>query len=85
MSLEGTAAGIAAAAGFSTIAIGLGQANYAEAGVCAAAAVMANIFESFLGALEQGKLPWLSNDMVNALQICVAAALAIVAKQQLLA
>lgn len=41
-----------------------------------AAAFLANLFESWLGAVAQGRLPWLTNDLVNVLQICVAAALA---------
>ena len=41
-----------------------------------AAAALANLFESWLGATAQGKVAWLSNDVVNVLQISVAAALA---------
>lgn len=41
-----------------------------------AAAFVANIFESWLGATVQGRLPWLSNDLVNVLQISLAAAMA---------
>lgn len=40
------------------------------------AAFLANIFESWLGATVQGRLPWLSNDLVNVVQISLAAALA---------
>ena len=40
------------------------------------AAFLANVFESWLGATVQGRLPWLSNDLVNVLQISLAAALA---------
>ena len=43
----------------------------------AAAAVVANTFESYLGAIVQGKVEWLTNDLVNIIQISVAAALAI--------
>lgn len=42
-----------------------------------AAAFLANVFESWLGAAVQGRLPWLTNDLVNVLQICLAAALAV--------
>ena len=52
--------------------------------VVAAAAVVANTFESYLGAVVQGKVEWLSNDIVNVIQICVAAALAVTAKAVLL-
>lgn len=41
-----------------------------------AAAFVANLFESWLGATAQGRLAWLSNDVVNVLQISVAALLA---------
>lgn len=41
-----------------------------------AAAFLANIFESWLGATVQGRLPWLSNDLVNVVQISLAAGLA---------
>lgn len=40
------------------------------------AAALANLFESWLGATAQGKVEWLSNDLVNVLQISLAAALA---------
>ena len=41
-----------------------------------AAAFLANLFESWLGAAAQGKVSWLNNDLVNVLQISVAAVLA---------
>lgn len=41
------------------------------------AAALANLFESWLGATAQGKVEWLSNDLVNVLQISLAAALAV--------
>ena len=40
---------------------------------CAAAAVVANIFESWLGAVEQGRVAWLTNDAVNVAQTALAA------------
>jgi len=53
--------------------------TWQEAGVVAGAATAANLFESFLGAILQGQAgsEWLSNDVVNMIQICLAAALAI--------
>ena len=46
----------------------------------AASAMVANLFESFLGAILQGQegSEWLSNNVVNMIQICLAAAVAIV-------
>ena len=43
------------------------------------AATLANLFESYLGATLQGKQQWLwlTNDVVNMIQISVAAAIAI--------
>lgn len=46
--------------------------------VVAGAAVIANLFESYLGAALQGKALWMSNDIVNGIQICVAACIALV-------
>ena len=50
-----------------------------DAAVLVAATVLANTFESYLGAALQGKegAEWLTNDVVNAIQICLASALAI--------
>ncbi len=53
------------------------QVTLGDAAVVAAAAAAANLFESLLGAAVQGQVAWLSNDVVNALQISVAAALAV--------
>jgi uncharacterized membrane protein len=48
--------------------------------VITAAAFLANLFESYLGAVVQGRMEWLNNDMVNVIQISVAAGLAVLAK-----
>jgi len=52
-----------------------------SAGIATAAAVVANLFESYLGAASQGHLDWLSNDAVNMIQICVAAGVALLLLQ----
>lgn len=51
----------------------------------AAAATVANLFESFLGAILQGRegSEWLNNDAVNMIQICAAAGLAIACSMSL--
>ena len=54
------------------------QVSVQEVAVVSGAAIIANLFESFLGAALQGKAQWLSNDIVNAIQICLAASLALV-------
>lgn len=56
------------------------QVDLQGALICACAATAANIFESWIGASSQGKVEWLTNDTVNMIQICAAAALACTAK-----
>jgi len=58
--------------------VGTLQVTMQGAGVVAAAAIVANLFESFLGAALQGKALWLTNDIVNAIQISLAASIALV-------
>ena len=77
VSLEGTVAGLAAAAALSALAMGLGQIDARGVAVATACAFASNTFESMLGAVVQDKVEWLTNDVVNAIQICVAAALAV--------
>ncbi len=45
---------------------------------CVLAAFAANTAESIVGATVQGRVAWLTNDVVNGLQITLAAALAII-------
>lgn len=59
------------------------QATPADVALITAAAFIANVFESYLGASLQGKVEWLNNDIVNVLQISVAAALAVLGKYYL--
>ena len=85
VSAEGTIAGILASFLFAGIAVVLGEAKVAgqspfvAAGICAFAAFVATSFESALGALMQGRKgwEWLTNDVVNAIQIALAAIVAI--------
>ncbi|GIL95340.1 hypothetical protein Vretimale_1383 [Volvox reticuliferus] len=80
VSLEGTVAGMIAALLFAATALVIGQVpTFAAAGVVTAAATVANLAESYLGASAQGRVAWLSNDVVNMLQISLAAIVAIVA------
>ncbi|PSC67705.1 integral membrane [Micractinium conductrix] len=76
VSLEGTAAGLAAGSGVGGLAYALGQVDARGAAAVAAASFLANVFESWLGATVQGRVPWLTNDLVNVVQISVAAAAA---------
>jgi uncharacterized membrane protein len=59
------------------------QTTPSDAVLVTAAAFLANVFESYLGAVIQGKVEWLNNDLVNVIQISVAAALAVLAKYYL--
>ncbi len=51
--------------------------NGAGAVIVVLAAFLANLFESFLGATTQGGNDWLTNDVVNMIQISFAAVLGI--------
>ncbi|KAL6748616.1 integral membrane protein DUF92-domain-containing protein [Haematococcus lacustris] len=79
VSAEGTAAGVMAALLIAGLAWGLGQVSWEGCLIVAAAAVVANLFESYLGAVVQGRVVWLTNDLVNMIQISVAAGLALAA------
>ncbi|WIA15208.1 hypothetical protein OEZ85_001887 [Tetradesmus obliquus] len=83
VSLEGTMAGLGAAAAYAAVATAIGQTTPSDAVLVTAAAFLANVFESYLGAVIQGKVEWLNNDLVNVIQISVAAALAVLAKYYL--
>jgi uncharacterized protein (TIGR00297 family) len=79
VSLEGTLAGVGASLFFAGVAAALGQADVRGAAVCVFAAFVATTLESWLGATTQGEagFEWLTNDVVNAAQIVVAAAIAV--------
>lgn len=69
MSAEGTAAGLVAAVGMALLGAAFKLVSVEHAAAVAFAAALANIGESFVGALLQGKVPWLTNDVVNASQV----------------
>lgn len=76
VSLEGTAGGVVTAVLYSAIAMPLGLVDMQGAAICALAATMSNIVESYVGALAQSKTQWMTNDVVNVIQISLAAAVA---------
>ena len=80
VSTEGSLAGLVAAAAVTGAAVLIGMIPPKAAVAACLAAVAANVFESWLGATAQsgreGAALKLSNDAVNAIQICVAAGLA---------
>lgn len=78
VSLEGTAAGVAASALMAAVAAGSGLVGGLEgAGACVVAAFAANWVESVLGATLQDDVPWLTNDIVNVINTAVGAVLAV--------
>jgi uncharacterized protein (TIGR00297 family) len=81
VSAEGSGAGIVISALFALLAVSIGQlASFVEVGVCVVAAFVATSFESMLGAVVQGKkgFDWLTNDVVNGIQITLASVIAVV-------
>lgn len=82
ISLEGTAASLGGGLLMALLALALGLLPFgAFSGwatlLVAAVALLATLLESCIGATLQGRLPWLSNELVNALQTAIAALLAI--------
>ena len=79
VSLEGTVAGIGASLGFAGVAAAAGQVDLTGALIATLAAFIATTAESWLGATTQGEagFEWLTNDVVNAVQITLAAAVAV--------
>lgn len=76
VSAEGTMAGIAAALTYALLALVVGQVSLQGTAICTVAATIANILESYIGATSQDSVDWLTNDVVNVVQICIAAAIA---------
>lgn len=77
VSLEGTLAGMAASLLFAGIAYATRLVTARGLLIVAAASTAANLFESYLGALVQGRVTWLTNDLVNVIQISLASVLAL--------
>jgi uncharacterized protein (TIGR00297 family) len=79
VSLEGTVAGIGASLFFAGVAAAMGQVDGTGAFIATFAAFVATTAESWLGATTQGEegFEWLTNDVVNAVQITLAAVLAV--------
>jgi uncharacterized protein (TIGR00297 family) len=83
VSLEGTLAGIAAAAGVSLLAGGVGGSNLIRftpwlwIGICWIAGVAATTAESWIGVKLQPHYAWMTNELVNGIQTTLAAVLAL--------
>lgn len=79
VSVEGTLAGVGASLGFAGVALALGQVDGGGALIATLAAFVATTLESWLGATTQGRegFEWLTNDVVNGIQIVIAAGIAV--------
>lgn len=77
VSLEGTAASALGSLLMTLVMVALGLLDSVEAaGVVVVVGFIATLLESLLGAVGQGRWPWLSNELVNGLQTAWAAGLA---------
>ena len=77
VSLEGTVASAAGSVLMTGVAAGLALIPAgAVAWSVAVVGLLATLLESVLGALVQDRTPWLTNELVNALQTAAAAVLA---------
>ncbi len=77
ISLEGTLASVVGSALMTVLVLALGLiASPADAALVASVGVVATLLESVLGALVQGRVAWLSNEMVNGIQTALAALMA---------
>ena len=77
VSLEGTAASALGSLLMTLVMVALGLIPSAEAAaVVVVVGFIATLLESLLGAVGQGRWPWLSNELVNGLQTAWAAGLA---------
>ena len=80
ISVEGTLASVLGSAVMALVGLGLGLLDgYAAVILVALAGLAATLVESLIGATLQGRLDWLTNEMVNGLQTAVAALMAMAA------
>lgn len=77
VSLEGTLAGIVASAAIALLGWSLGLIDLVGVGLCVVAAFVATNAESAIGATLQGKVSWLTNEVVNAINTAIGAIVAI--------
>ena len=78
ISLEGTAASLAGGLAMASLMLMLGLIEGGRAWLLVSlVALVATLIESYIGALAQRRCPWLSNELVNAIQTSIAALLAI--------
>ncbi|MBD2186153.1 TIGR00297 family protein [Planktothrix sp. FACHB-1355] len=77
VSLEGTLAGVAGSIAIALVGWGVGSIDLPGVGLCVVAAFVATNLESLLGATVQGKVGWLTNEVVNAINTLLGAIAAI--------
>ncbi|MBW4515432.1 MAG: TIGR00297 family protein [Timaviella obliquedivisa GSE-PSE-MK23-08B] len=77
VSLEGTLAGIVGSIAIATLAWLVGLISPVGIGICAIAAFIATNIESLIGATIEGKVGWLTHDVVNILNTLIGAIVAI--------
>eukprot|EP00667_Euglena_gracilis_P013905 EG_transcript_14381 len=76
VSVEGTVAGIVGSAVLALFGLLFGLITPPGVGIVMVAAFIACNFESFLGATIQGKVGWMTNEVVNAINTTVGAVIA---------
>jgi uncharacterized protein (TIGR00297 family) len=81
VSLEGSLAGVAAAAGLSVLAWSMGGewvgGNRLWLGICWLAGILATLAESWIGVVLQPRFAWMTNEVVNGIQTTLAAFVAV--------
>lgn len=77
VSLEGTIAGIAASIVITLLGVAVNLIPTSQVGFCIVAAFIANFMESYIGAVAQDKIPWLTNELVNFINTAIGAVIAI--------
>ncbi|XP_051124745.1 protein VTE6, chloroplastic [Andrographis paniculata] len=83
VSVEGTVAGLAASIFLAYVGYLMGLIDVPKAIICVVASQIANLGESIIGAVLQGKegFQWLNNDAVNVINISLGSILAILMQQ----
>ncbi|KAK9153160.1 hypothetical protein Sjap_000640 [Stephania japonica] len=86
VSVEGTIAGLLASILLASVGCIIGEVEAAGAVICVVASQIANLGESLIGALLQEKegFKWLTNDVVNIINISLGSIIAVLMQQTIL-
>jgi uncharacterized protein (TIGR00297 family) len=79
VSLEGTLAGVVGSVLLTGLGLALGVVSGGDAAVCVGAAFLATTAESYIGAVFQDNVPWLTNELVNLIMTVIGAVIAVLA------